>query len=77
MAETFIGKRLLPLDGPARLGTVGLQSGDVLNRLGEECRHVPHEGGSHRPRDLVPDRFEQAKDDDRFPIAFPGRGRGA
>ena len=43
----------------------------VLTRLGEECRHVPHQGGSHRLRDVVLGRFEQAKDDDAFPVQPP------
>jgi acetolactate synthase I/II/III large subunit len=136
VAETFMGKGLLPPDSPQALGTVGLQSGDytmagfddadlvlaigydlvehspehwnphrdkriicidsvpaetdayfmpevelvgdlynVLTRLGEECRHVPGaegvDGGSHRLRDLVLGRFEQAKDDDQFPVQPP------
>src|SRR5918993_897540 len=48
---------------------------NVLTRLGEECRHVPHtaggEGGSARLRDVVLGRFEQAKDDDAFPVQPP------
>jgi acetolactate synthase-1/2/3 large subunit len=44
---------------------------NVLARLGEECRHVPHGGGSARLRDLVRGRFEQAKDDDGFPVQPP------
>jgi acetolactate synthase I/II/III large subunit len=132
VAETFMGKGLLPPDNPAALGSVGLQSGDysmagfedadlvlaigydlvehspehwnpnrdkqiicidsvpaeideyfipeieligdiyhVLTRLGEECRHVPHQGGSTRLRDVVLGRFEQAKDDDSFPVQPP------
>jgi acetolactate synthase I/II/III large subunit len=43
----------------------------VLTRLGEECRHVPHQGGSTRLRDVVLGRFEQAKDDDAFPVQPP------
>ncbi len=43
----------------------------VLSRLGEECRHVPHSGGSHRLRDLVLSRFEQAREDDAFPMQPP------
>jgi acetolactate synthase-1/2/3 large subunit len=43
----------------------------VLSRLGEECRHVPHSGGSTRLRDVVLGRFEAAKDDDAFPMQPP------
>jgi acetolactate synthase I/II/III large subunit len=132
VAETFMGKGLIPPDSPSALGSVGLQAGDysmagfedadlvlaigydlvehspehwnpgrdkqiicidsvpaeideyfipeveligdiyhVLSRLGEECRHVPHQGGSTRLRDLVLGRFEQAKDDDAFPVQPP------
>ncbi|MEA2331365.1 MAG: acetolactate synthase large subunit [Thermoleophilaceae bacterium] len=132
VAETFMGKGLIPADNPKWLGSVGLQAGDyrmagfdeadvvlaigydlvehspehwnprrdkkiicidsvpaeidsyfipeveligdiyhVLTRLGEECRHVAHEGGSTRLRDLVLGRFEQAKDDDAFPVQPP------
>jgi acetolactate synthase-1/2/3 large subunit len=132
VAETFMGKGLLPPDNPKALGSVGLQSGDysmagfdeadvvlaigydlvehspehwnpgrdkqiicidsvpaetdaffmpeveligdiykILTRLGEECRHVPHQGGSERLRDVVLGRFEQAKDDDAFPVQPP------
>ena len=132
VAETFMGKGLLPPDSPMALGSVGLQAGDydmagfgeadlvlaigydlveqspetwnpkrdkrvicidsepaetdayfmpevelvgdiyhVLARLGEECRHVPHHGGSAKLRDVVLGRFEQAKDDDSFPMQPP------
>jgi acetolactate synthase-1/2/3 large subunit len=132
VAETFMGKGLLPPDNLKALGSVGLQSGDysmagfdeadvvlaigydlvehspehwnpgrdkkvicidsvpaetdaffmpeveligdiysILTRLGEECRHVPHQGGSQRLRDVVLGRFEQAKDDDAFPVQPP------
>ncbi len=132
VAETFMGKGLIPPDSDKWLGSVGLQSGDynmagfdeadlvlaigydlvehspehwnprrdkkiicidsvpaeideyfipeveligdiyhVLTRLGEECRHVPHQGGSARLRDVVLGRFEQAKDDDAFPVQPP------
>ena len=43
----------------------------VLSRLGEECRDVPHAGGSQALRDMVLGRFEQAKDDDAFPVQPP------
>src|SRR5919201_282110 len=132
VAETFMGKGLLPPDNPKALGAVGLQSGDyqmagfddaelvlaigydlvehspehwnprrdkkiicidsvpaeideyfmpevelvgdlyhILARLAEECRHVPHQGGSSKLRELVLGRFEQAKDDDDFPMQPP------
>jgi acetolactate synthase I/II/III large subunit len=132
VAETFMGKGLLPPDSPKALGSVGLQSGDydmagfdeadvvlaigydlveqspetwnprrdkriicidsepaetdayfmpevelvgdiyhVLARLGEECRHVPHQGGSAKLREVVLGRFEQAGDDDSFPMQPP------
>jgi acetolactate synthase-1/2/3 large subunit len=132
VAETFMGKGLLPYDNPKALGSVGLQSGDydmagftdadvvlaigydlvehspehwnpkrdkqiicidsvpaeideyfmpdvelvgdlysILARLGEECRHVPHQGGSTRLREVVLGRFEAAKDDDAFPVQPP------
>ena len=132
VAETFMGKGLLPADDDKALGSVGLQAGDyemagfgdadvvlaigydlvehspehwnpkrdkkiicidsvpaetdanfipevelvgdiynVLTRLGEECRHVPHQGGSTKLRDVVLGRFEQAKDDDSFPVQPP------
>jgi acetolactate synthase-1/2/3 large subunit len=132
VAETFMGKGLLPPDDPHGLGSVGLQSGDyrmagfdeadvviamgydlvehspqhwnpkrdkkiicvdsiaaeideyfvpevelvgdiyhILARLAEECRHVPHSGGSHRLREVVQGRFEAAKDDNQFPMQPP------
>ena len=132
VAETFMGKGLVPPDNSKALGSVGLQSGDyrmagfdeadvvlaigydlvehspehwnpkrdkkiicidsvpaeideyfvpevelvgdlyhVLTRLGEECRHVPHQGGSTRLRDVVLGRFEKAKEDDAFPVQPP------
>ena len=43
----------------------------VLSRLAEECRHVPHSGGSPRLREVVLGRFESAKDDDAFPVQPP------
>jgi acetolactate synthase I/II/III large subunit len=43
----------------------------ILARLAEECRHVPHSGGSQRLRELVRGRFEAAKDDDHFPMQPP------
>jgi acetolactate synthase-1/2/3 large subunit len=132
VAETFMGKGLLPHDDPRALGSVGLQSGDysmagfdeadvvlaigwdlvehsprhwnpgrdktivcvdsipaeideyfipevelvgdiyhTLSRLGEECRHVPHSGGSARLRDAVHGRFEAARDGAQFPVQPP------
>jgi acetolactate synthase I/II/III large subunit len=132
VAETFMGKGLLPPDNPKALGSVGLQAGDysmagfddadvvlaigydlvehspehwnpkrdkkivcidsvpaetdayfvsevelvgdlyyILTRLAEECRHVPHQGGSTRLRDVVLGRFDAAKDDDSFPMQPP------
>src|SRR5215217_5908572 len=44
---------------------------NVLTRLGEECRHVPHQGGSAKLREVVLGRFEQAKEDDSFPVQPP------
>src|SRR4051794_8516109 len=43
----------------------------VLTRLAEECRDVPHSGGSQRLRDVVLGRFEAARDDDQFPMQPP------
>ena len=132
VAETFMGKGVLPADHPKALGSVGLQSGDykmagfeeadvvvaigfdlvehapkhwnpgrdktiicidtlpaeidefyipeveligdiyhILARLGEECRHVPHSGGSDRLREVVLGRFEAAKDDAHWPMQPP------
>jgi acetolactate synthase-1/2/3 large subunit len=43
----------------------------VLTRLGEECRDVPHAGGSTRLRELVDATYTAARDDDRFPVQPP------
>jgi acetolactate synthase-1/2/3 large subunit len=43
----------------------------VLTRLAEECRDVPHSGGSQRLRDVVLGRFEAARDDTQFPMQPP------
>ncbi len=44
---------------------------NVLSRLAEALRDAPHGGGSHRLRELVLRRFEQAKEDDGFPVQPP------
>ena len=43
----------------------------TLMALGEECRHVPHSGGSQRLREVVLGRLERAKKDDQFPMQPP------
>jgi acetolactate synthase I/II/III large subunit len=43
----------------------------VITRLAEECRDVPHSGGSQRLRDIVMGRFDAARDDDAFPVQPP------
>jgi acetolactate synthase-1/2/3 large subunit len=43
----------------------------VITRLAEECRDVPHSGGSQRLREIVLGRFESAKGDDGFPVQPP------
>jgi acetolactate synthase-1/2/3 large subunit len=43
----------------------------VLSRLAEECRDVPHSGGSDRLREVVNGRFEAAREDDHFPMQPP------
>jgi acetolactate synthase-1/2/3 large subunit len=43
----------------------------VITRLAEECRDVPHSGGSQRLREVVLKRFEAARDDDAFPMQPP------
>ena len=43
----------------------------ILTRLGEECRHVPHAGGSTRLREVVLGRFNAAQMDDHFPMQPP------
>jgi acetolactate synthase I/II/III large subunit len=43
----------------------------VITRLAEECRDVPHSGGSQRLREVVMRRFEAARDDDAFPMQPP------
>jgi acetolactate synthase-1/2/3 large subunit len=132
VAETFMGKGLLPYTDPKALGSVGLQSGDyamagfdeadvvlaigydlvehapkhwnpdrdkkvicidslpaeidayfmpevelvgdiyhILARLAEECRHVPHQGGSTRLREVVLGRLNAAQTDDQWPMQPP------
>jgi len=44
---------------------------NVLSRLTEALRDAPHGGGSHRLRELVLRRFEQAKTDNAFPVQPP------
>jgi acetolactate synthase I/II/III large subunit len=43
----------------------------VLSRLAEECRDVPHSGGSQRLRDVVLGRLEAAEHDESFPMQPP------
>lgn len=43
----------------------------VITRLAEECRDVPHSGGSPRLRSLVDGRLRDAADDDHFPMQPP------
>jgi acetolactate synthase I/II/III large subunit len=43
----------------------------ILTRLAEECRHVPHSGGSDRLRDLIMGRLAAAGTDEQFPMHPP------
>lgn len=43
----------------------------VLSRLAEECRDVPHSGGSSALHDLVMQRFAAAQHDTHFPVQPP------
>jgi len=43
----------------------------VLSRLAEECRDVPHSGGSDRLREVVMGRLEAARRDEHFPMQPP------
>jgi acetolactate synthase-1/2/3 large subunit len=43
----------------------------VLSRLGEECRHVPHAGGSTHLNDVVTSYFEKAGNDKHWPMQPP------
>src|SRR5215217_4796463 len=40
----------------------------ILARLAEECRHVPHSGGSDHLRKLVDGVFSHSANDDAFPM---------
>ena len=48
----------------------------VLSRLAEECRDVPHSGGSQRLRDVVLGRLEAAQGRRRLPDAAAARAVG-
>src|SRR3954453_2344322 len=43
----------------------------VLSRLSEECRHVPHSGGSQHLHDVVASYFERAGGDAHWPMQPP------
>src|SRR5437763_355372 len=43
----------------------------ILSRLGEECRPVPHSGGSDQLREVVHSYFDAWKDDVHFPMQPP------
>lgn len=43
----------------------------VLSRLGEECRHVPHSGGSTHLRDLTASYFDKSGNDSHWPMQPP------
>ena len=43
----------------------------VLSRLGEECRHVPHSGGSQHLNDVVSSYFEKSGADAHWPMQPP------
>ena len=43
----------------------------VLSRLGEECRHVPHSGGSTHLRDLTASYFDKSGNDAHWPMQPP------
>jgi acetolactate synthase-1/2/3 large subunit len=43
----------------------------ILTRLAEECRHVPHSGGSDQLSKLVQGRFSASAKDDHFPMQPP------
>jgi acetolactate synthase-1/2/3 large subunit len=43
----------------------------ILSRLGEECRHVPHTGGSDQLREVVHSYFERSGTDAHWPMQPP------
>ncbi|HKP90119.1 MAG TPA: acetolactate synthase large subunit [Thermoleophilaceae bacterium] len=43
----------------------------ILSRLGEECRHVPHSGGSDQLREVVQSYFDKSGEDAHFPMQPP------
>jgi acetolactate synthase-1/2/3 large subunit len=43
----------------------------ILARLAEECRHVPHSGGSDHLRQVVDGRFRASANDDHWPMQPP------
>src|SRR5215208_856990 len=43
----------------------------ILARLAEECRHVPHSGGSPKLRHLVDGRFQGSSGDEHWPMQPP------
>src|SRR5437660_7812445 len=43
----------------------------ILSRLGEECRHVPHSGGSDQLREVVSSYFEASRNDAHWPMQPP------
>jgi acetolactate synthase-1/2/3 large subunit len=43
----------------------------ILSRLGEECRHVPHSGGSDQLREVVTSYFDASGQDAHFPMQPP------
>jgi acetolactate synthase-1/2/3 large subunit len=43
----------------------------ILTRLAEECRHVPHSGGSDRLREMINGRFQASATETHFPMQPP------